>query len=149
MPRNNNLLSINKRSLRIDFSWLPDLEKIIKRKFKISQSISIALVKKAEIKKFNNLYRGQNKITDVLSFNIDSQQILGEIVICLDKAKEQAQENKKSLKSELQLLTVHGILHLLGYDHEQSLAEEKKQKKTEQEILSLLNKKLTPHLLRG
>ncbi len=127
----NKILSVNKRGLVADFSWLPSLEKILKRKFKIKQSISIALVSKSEIKKFNKVYRGKDRVTDVLSFNINSDLILGEVVICLDQVKG-------NIKEELKLLTVHGILHLLGHDHEKSIAEAKKQTKAEQDILNIL-----------
>ena len=131
----NKILSVNKRGFVADFNWLPSLEKILKSKFKIKKSISIALVTKAEIKKFNKVYRGKDKITDVLSFNIDSNLILGEVVICLEQAKVQA---KHSLKEELKMLTVHGILHLLGYNHEKNATEAKKQIKAEQDILNIL-----------
>lgn len=136
----NNILNINTRAWRADFSWLALLESIIIKEFKPTTSISVALVSKNEIKRLNKVYRRQDKITDVLSFNLDSEQLLGEIVICLDRAKQQAREKKQTLKSELQLLTVHGILHLLGYDHEKNIRAEKKQQQKEREILTLLNK---------
>jgi len=133
----------------VDFSWLAKLEKIIQRKFKIKKTISIALVTDKEIKEYNRVYRNKNKITDVLSFILDENDpssksgdeadVLGEVIISLEQAKQQAKQNKKSIKSELQWLTVHGILHLLGFDHERSKAEEEKQKKEEQKILTLLN----------
>lgn len=137
---NNKILSINKRGWQADFSWLPLLGSIILSRFSVQGTISVALVSQGEIKRLNKVYRHQDKITDVLSFNLNSKQLLGEIVICLDKAKEQAQAKKQTLKSELQLLTVHGILHLLGYDHTKNARQALRQSKIEQEILSLLNK---------
>ncbi|MBP9802284.1 rRNA maturation RNase YbeY [Patescibacteria group bacterium] len=134
----DSLLVLNKRSHKIDFSWLTDLEKIIKKRFKLKSSISIALVSPKEIQDLNKVYRHKNKVTDVLSFNIDSEENLGEIVICLEQAKKQALANKKTLKSELKLLTVHGILHLLGYDHELSEVEYLRQEKEQEKILALL-----------
>ena len=59
-------------------------------------------------------------------------------MICLTQARRQAKLAKKTLKSELQTLTVHGILHLLGYDHEIGAKEASKQKQIEEEILSSL-----------
>lgn len=132
------LIVLNKRSCTANFTWLLHLEKIIQKKFKIKKNISIALVSEIEIKNLNKVYRHKNKVTDVLSFNIDSVEILGEIVICLAKAKKQALEHKHSLKAELQLLTVHGILHLLGYDHELSEQEYLRQEKEQEKILALL-----------
>lgn len=132
------LIVLNKRSCTANFTWLLHLEKIIQKKFKIKKNISIALVSEIEIKNLNKVYRHKNKVTDVLSFNIDSVEILGEIVICLAQAKKQALEHKHSLKAELQLLTVHGILHLLGYDHELSEQEYLRQEKEQEKILALL-----------
>lgn len=131
---------LNKRSYRANFQWLAALEKIIKRRFQLKKSISLALVSEQEIQNLNKVYRHKNKVTDVLSFNIDSPENLGEIVICLEKAKAQALEHKVSLITELQLLTTHGILHLLGYDHELSEAEYLRQEKEQEKILTLLKK---------
>lgn len=136
--KTESLIVLNKRSSTANFTWLLYLEKIIQKKFRLKKNISIALVSEIEIKNLNKVYRHKNKVTDVLSFNIDSAEILGEIVICLAKAKKQALEHKTSLKAELQLLTVHGILHLLGYDHELSEQEYLRQEKAQEKILALL-----------
>ncbi len=132
------ILNLNKRSFKVDFSWLLDLEKVIKKELKVNKQISLALVDKKEIKKFNKVYRKKDNITDVLSFTLDDEYVLGEIIICLEQARKQAKEKKETLKSELQLLTVHGILHLLGYDHEKGFKYAKEQEKKEQEILNLI-----------
>ena len=136
----NKLLLVNQRGYRADFSWLPNLEKILKKKIKLNKTVSIALLANQEIKELNKVYRHKNKITDVLSFNLDTKDILGEVLICYQQAKIQAKANNHSPKRELQTLTIHGLLHLSGYDHERSLAEQKKQEKLEQEILKILNK---------
>ncbi len=60
---------------------------------------------------------------------------MGDIVISLEKAKAQAKERGISLKEELEILLVHGILHLLGFDHEISAKEEKKMHKLETQLL--------------
>jgi probable rRNA maturation factor len=138
--RKHKLLNINKRGLEADFSWLFDLEKIIKRDYKLKKQISIALIDESEIQKLNKVYRKKNKVTDVLSFILDSDQVLGEVLICLSQARRQAKERNDTYKAELQLLTVHGILHLLGYDHEINNKEAKKQELAEQKILGKLNK---------
>jgi len=142
----SKLLQINKRGQRADFDWLSALETILARKFKIlargQQIISLALVSKSEIRRLNRVYRHQNKITDVLSFNIDSQEILGEVVICLEIAKKQAQDKRETISSELKLLTIYGILHLLGYDHQLGLKHAKQQSRLEEEVLNLLKQKI-------
>jgi probable rRNA maturation factor len=80
--------------------------------------ISIAFVDKKTIKRLNNTYRGKDYVTDVLSFILKEDGLLGEIVVSYDKAKEQAKEFKHSTRDEVVFLIVHGILHLFGYDHE-------------------------------
>ena len=140
----NSLIDLNKRGYKVNFSWLKDLEKVLRNKKvnlnqkELKKYISLALINKKEIKELNRVYRNKNKVTDVLSFNLNSKEILGEIVICLEQAKRQAQEKKISLEKELKLLTIHGFLHLLGYDHEKSKKEAKRQEKKEEEILNLL-----------
>jgi probable rRNA maturation factor len=139
MLNNNFAIYLNKRGEKANFLWLKKLEAIIGKKFKLKQAISLALVSELEIKNLNRVYRHKNKVTDVLSFNIDSAAILGEVVICLSVAKSQAEANKKSLSAELKLLTTHGILHLLGFDHEKSDAEYQKQEQMQNKILAELS----------
>lgn len=88
-------------------------------------SFSLSIVKTPQIKKLNQKYRNLNKSTDVLSFpGFDNFELplpeieLGDIIICLDKLKEQAVEYNHSLEREAAFLFVHGFLHLLGYDHQ-------------------------------
>jgi probable rRNA maturation factor len=92
--------------------------------------LSIVLVSDAQIRRLNKLYRNKDKPTDVLSFPIGEKVngwlILGDIVISVDTAKKQAQELGYSLEEELKRLLVHGLVHLLGYDHELGGEEEKK-----------------------
>jgi len=92
--------------------------------------LSIALVSDAQIKRLNKLYRNKDKPTDVLSFpigeKVEDWLILGDIVISVDTAKRQAKELGHSLEEELKRLLVHGLVHLLGYDHELGGEEEKK-----------------------
>jgi len=92
--------------------------------------LSIALVSDVQIKRLNKLYRNKDKPTDVLSFpigeKVEDWLILGDIVISVDTARRQAQELGHSLEEELKRLLVHGLVHLLGYDHELGGEEEKK-----------------------
>jgi probable rRNA maturation factor len=102
--------------------------------FERRAELSIVLTGDAEVKKLNRLHRGKNKTTDVLSFpllegivfptNAKEGVVLGDVVVSVPQTKRQALANGKSFKAELALLVVHGILHLLGYDHV-TLADEK------------------------
>lgn len=86
---------------------------------------SIVFVDDEEIHKMNREYRGVDRITDVISFALEDNEdivyndlrMLGDIFICIPQMKRQATEYGHSEKRELAFLAVHGILHLLGYDH--------------------------------
>lgn len=86
-------------------------------------SLSIKITGDQEIRELNSSYRGIDKATDVLSFEADyydpdlESRYLGDIVISYPRAEEQAEKRGHPVKSELQLLVIHGVLHLLGYDH--------------------------------
>ena len=82
--------------------------------------LSIALVGQERIKKLNKKYRGKNRATDVLSFSYDGS---GDIVICLGEVKKNAKRFGTTFKKELAICLIHGILHLLGYDHEKEAKE--------------------------
>lgn len=85
--------------------------------------ITLRLTTDKEMRSMNKAYRGIDKTTDVLAFNQDfvdpqtSRMYLGDIIISVDRASEQALENNQSLDEECALLAIHGTLHLLGYDH--------------------------------
>jgi len=86
--------------------------------------VTLKLTDDHEMRQLNHAYRGIDRTTDVLAFNqnyVDpqSQQLyLGDIVISVETAKTQAKENNHSLLEECALLSIHGTLHLLGYDHD-------------------------------
>lgn len=88
-----------------------------------SPSLLIRITDNEELKSLNMQYRGIDKTTDVLSFPTDfmdpdlDSQYLGDVVIAFPKAEEQSKMRGHSVEAELQLLVVHGVLHLLGYDH--------------------------------
>ncbi len=95
-------------------------EKIV-QELNITQDIELLIVDNETITKLNAQYRNKNYPTDVLSFPLEAvtpQMPLGSIVISIDKAKEQALKYQHSLDDELTLLFIHGLLHLIGYDHE-------------------------------
>ncbi len=117
-------------------------------------AVGITFVSAEEIKKLNHEHRNVDKVTDVLSFPMleidykttklkdfederspDGELYLGDIVLCKDKAKEQAKEFGHSLKREISFLVVHGMLHLLGYDHIEK-EDERVMMTTAEEILA-------------
>tara|TARA_B100000676_G_scaffold149881_1_gene148095 strand:- start:291 stop:761 length:471 start_codon:yes stop_codon:yes gene_type:complete len=108
----------------------------------LDKEISILLMDDDDIRQLNKKFRGYNKPTDVLSFPqnadedppIPGEIILGDIAISLDIAKIQAKEHGLKLKEEIILLLIHGILHLLGFDHEISEQEEIKMRNKTREL---------------
>lgn len=84
--------------------------------------VSLSFVESQEIRNLNREYRGVDKETDVLSFPMDNDfmiptPLLGDIIISIEKANEQAIEYGHSLEREIAYLTAHSMFHLLGYDH--------------------------------
>jgi len=139
--------------LPIDKKWLERMARKVLEREGISSPVELGLLitDSRTAKKLNRIYRGKDEPTDVLSFHMtpdgnrdlgepfvsppDGIRHLGEVVISYPQAARQAQEHGHGVKQELALLVIHGILHLLGYDHELS-DEEKKMRDKENEILS-------------
>lgn len=98
-------------------------------------SFSVAVVNDAEIRVINRRYRGKDKPTDVLSFRYSDTE--GEIVLSAERIRAQAREFKHTVTMEAAFMTVHGILHILGWDHERSTREELEMRALEHTILRL------------
>ena len=85
--------------------------------------VTVAVVHDRRIRALNRRYRGTDSATDVLSFPADEPGQLGDIVVALGVARRQAKSARHSLSSEFRVLALHGLLHLLGYDHERDNGE--------------------------
>jgi len=81
-------------------------------------TVTVAIVSDARVRALNRQYRRKDKATDVLSFPSDERGYLGDVVIAAGVASRQAREGGHTLATELRVLALHGLLHLLGYDHE-------------------------------
>lgn len=120
---------------KVDFKY-DYLHRVIKRTLKHEKVknafFSIIFVDEKEIQKINKEYRKIDKVTDVISFAFEDNnslqynniRVLGDIYICIPRMIEQAHDYGHSVKRELSFLTVHGLLHLLGYDHMKKEDEE-------------------------
>lgn len=124
------LLIDNRQDLiNIDESIIKEIKEVIIECLNLENKdlnyeVSLSLVNNEEIKTLNNLYRGIDKPTDVLSFPMDNEfeiqdqlSLLGDIVICTEKVIIQSEEYNHSVKRELLYLITHSMFHLLGYDH--------------------------------
>ena len=111
--------------------------------FDNSAEVSVLLTDDNAIHELNLQYRDTDRPTDVLSFPTEEDEaegedgavLLGDIVISLERAKAQSEEYGHSFEREVAFLTVHSVLHLLGYDHETSEEDEKDMFRRQSEIL--------------
>ncbi|HIT88505.1 MAG TPA: rRNA maturation RNase YbeY [Candidatus Coprocola pullicola] len=139
---------------RTAFEWNAFWEEIVKKAVRTSLlyenfeqkcEISVSIVTEEEIQKINKTFRNVDSPTDVLSFpqltfeegeiaqvNEKDEIILGDIIISIERAKKQSEEYGHSLEREIAFLTVHSMLHLLGYDHMQKEEEKEMFFKQEQ-----------------
>ncbi|WP_105992670.1 rRNA maturation RNase YbeY [Staphylococcus simulans] len=116
----------------VEEEWYEQIESLLnfakeQENIEDDAELSVTFVDQAEIQQINRDYRDKDKVTDVISFaleedepeieGLDIPRVLGDIVICADVAKAQAEQYGHSFERELGFLALHGFLHLLGYDH--------------------------------
>lgn len=125
---------INNTSYEVDLETLKKVIDIALKEEKVKNAyFSIIFIDNEEIHKINKQYRNIDKETDVISFALEDDdtypnigfRMLGDIYISVDRIKSQAKEYGHSELRETCFLAVHGLLHLLGYDHTKSLEDEK------------------------
>jgi len=105
------------------------LQKLCQYYQKTGAEVVLTLVGPKTIHSLNKKYRHRDKPTDVLSFGLnemaaDGRFYLGDIIICPQVAKKQAQKQGHTLQQEVEILTIHGFLHLLGFEHFEGMEEE-------------------------
>ena len=150
-----------KKTLKINFSKtrnFPEIDYYFKcvirraveatlkhEKFPYDAIVSVTLCDAEYIRNLNKTYRDKDKATDVLSFPLYdngefdmneciSGAMLGDVVISIPRAREQAKEVGNTFLEEIAFLTVHSVLHLLGYDHERSAEDDERQCRIQREI---------------
>jgi probable rRNA maturation factor len=132
---------LNETNWKIDPSWIEKILNFVFEKEGKKGEVSVALVSREKIRDLNREFRGKDYPTDVLSFPYGDEMV-GEIVICPDVVKENAEQYGNTFEDEMLLTLVHAALHLCGYDHEMSTenAEEmfKKQDEYVKEVKKLL-----------
>ena len=105
-----------KKLLKIDNEFpIENVKSFLEKEFNSGEIINIIFIQPKEIKKLNKQFRDKNQVTDVLSFNIDSDNTLGEIYICPKYVLKTI--NDINYREQMIRLLIHGILHLKGYDH--------------------------------
>ena len=140
--------------IKEDSKYLELIEKVIRQAFieekidNINLYINVILTNPENIRKINKQYRNIDKETDVLSFPMfekeelvdfqsNCQEVLGDIIISIDRVKEQAEEYGHSFQRELSYMVVHGFYHLMGYDHMEE-QDKIQMRAKEEEVLSVL-----------
>ena len=130
--------------------------------------VGLVLVGDAEVRNLNRHYRGIDRATDILAFAMEDPisprpsrikarpitrhlspprvdtyfHLLGDLVISMEAAKRQARQRRHSLEREMTILIIHGLLHLLGYDHERSLIKARAMMRKEKELLERISKRI-------
>lgn len=103
--------------------WVQDMTAELKKRrvlkvAEASREITLVFLDKKAAKKINFGFRGKDYATDVLSFDSMDKSSLGELILCPEVLKRQAKEHGLTYQRELGYMLLHGVLHLLGYDHE-------------------------------
>ena len=140
IENNQNKIKIDKRKIR------STTIKLLKHLDCADKEISLSFVNDETIQQLNNQYLHKDKPTNVLSFSLQEGEfnninphVLGDIVISLDTAQKDASKSGLSLEQEIDFLIIHGLLHLLGYNHEKTTKEEtKKMQRKEKDLFRLL-----------
>jgi rRNA maturation RNase YbeY len=133
-------------------------EKVLSEMGEHTAQVSLVLVGDREMRGLNRKYRGIDQPTDVLAFPMREEgkasdknkaidlwhpnttlDLLGDVVISIPTARKQALLQGHSLEQEIAVLMIHGLLHLLGYDHERSVADARLMKKKEKELLQVVS----------
>jgi len=138
----NEFMIINEYN-KESYSYLDDLLNCALKRLKLeSVMFNVILTSDEVIKNLNHHYRGINQVTDVISFALNDNgilpgpiNVLGDIYISIPQMTRQAKEYGHSEKRELAFLTIHGLLHLLGFNHE-TKADEKKMFTLQEAILN-------------
>jgi len=122
-----------------------DVRRLVRALNEAEAEVAVSLVDDAEIHRLNRDYRGKDRPTDVLAFAMregvrapGDESVLGDVVISLETAARQARRRGVAIADEVRTLLIHGVLHLLGYDHERSAAEARGMKALERRLRAAL-----------
>ncbi len=137
----------NLTSILVNEEFLKGVAKKVLEGENREKDVSIALIGEGRMRKLNKKYRSKNRTTNVLAFSqngefpvtLKNKLGIGEVIICLRTVKKEAIKYNFTFEKELARVLIHGLLHLLGYDHEKGGEEEKRMEKREEYYLSQIN----------
>jgi len=135
----------NQRKIKLDWQIFQTFAESAIREISEAENktATIAFVSDRKMRELNNEFRGKRSTTDVLSFPFEAdefdieQAFLGDIIISLEQAQKQANENDLDFEIEIKQLILHGILHLCGYDHETDNGEMNRRELELREVLDI------------
>ena len=123
-----------------------DARRLLRALDEAQAELTVSLVDDAAMRWLNRDYRGKDRPTDVLAFAMregarapGDEAVLGDVVISLDAAARQARQRGVPAADEVRTLLIHGVLHLLGYDHERSAPEARRMKAMERRLLGCVS----------
>ncbi|MEI7637989.1 MAG: rRNA maturation RNase YbeY [Syntrophus sp. (in: bacteria)] len=136
-------ITLNRRQIR------SSLVRLLKRLGLEDRELSLLVVDNEEMRELNRLYLGRDYPTNVISFAMSegaygnvNPQLLGDIIISVETAMSEGESSGASLKESLDFLMIHGLLHLLGYDHESGDTQEaRRMQEKEEELFLYLHRK--------
>ena len=138
----------NEQSIHVDEARLADLAHHALEAENVDEEaeLSILIVDPDHMQRLNNRFANNNYTTDVLAFPMSQEEeelvLLGDVVMCPEVAQRHAESYSHSLRDELDVLLVHGVLHLLGYDH-QGEADKLKMERRTRELLDSFTRSVT------
>ncbi len=123
--------------------WVGKLSKELRKrkvltKEQSKRELTLVFLDKKPAKKLNLEFRGKDYATDVLSFDSLEPSSFGELILCPDVLKKQSKEHKMTYQLELGYMVLHGVLHLLGYDHEASATDAEEMFKIQDRVFEAL-----------
>ncbi len=111
-----------------------------RRQLKLARELIVVFVDDKQMRSLNREYRKRDYVTDILSFESEDKSSLGELVLSVKKVKSQARLHRLTVNEELSYLLIHGVLHLLGFDHEKSKKAAKKMFQLQDEAFESLSR---------
>ena len=136
------------RKMRIEIDWIgADAEALLTELDVGPVEVAVVLVSDRAIAELNRSYRGITGPTNVLSFPADEPLVplgarqLGDVIISVETARREAEEGDMTFSHRMRWLLVHGLLHLLGYDHEVSDEEAERMERLEEQLLASLERR--------
>ena len=123
-------------------TWLKKVEKELRKRnipsSQLSKKVVLAFVTEDEMSRLNEQFRKKRKVTDVLSFLENHPDQLGELALCPKYIKEKARKNSMGLREYSAYIILHGLLHLLGFEHEKSKKEAQKMFQLQDQVFEKL-----------